>query len=157
MKATVLYTCLFFIIVRGCSAETCKINPVVQCVGGLLCSVAEINRLTNAVTLRSFQYDAYLWRGGSVVSFCSSSFANSRFSNFGFTLSLAVSEVSTTSGCCGYLSGLLSHFGPSNHRLPIFLGSIPLLPWSLGLFSVGTWCHCMYTFSRMVLVLFRTN
>ena len=106
-----------------------------------------INRFTNAVTLRSFQYDAYLQRSGSVVSFCSSSFANSSFSNFGFTLSRAVSEVSATSGCCGHLSGLLSHFHPSNHRLTIFVDSIPLLPWSLGLSSVGTWCHHMYPFS----------
>ena len=41
LKATVLYTCLF-IIVRGCSDETCKINLMVQCMGCLLCSVAEI-------------------------------------------------------------------------------------------------------------------
>ena len=32
----------FFIIVRWCSAETCKINLMVQCIGCLLCSVAEI-------------------------------------------------------------------------------------------------------------------
>ena len=37
VKATVLYTC-FFIIVRWCSAETCKINLMVQCIGCLLCS-----------------------------------------------------------------------------------------------------------------------
>ena len=42
VKATVLYTC-FFIIVRWCSAETCKINLMVQCIGCLLCSVAEIH------------------------------------------------------------------------------------------------------------------
>ena len=35
------YTC-FFIIVRWCSAKTCKINLMVQCIGCLLCSVAEI-------------------------------------------------------------------------------------------------------------------
>ena len=41
VKATVLYTC-FFIIVHWCSAETCKINLIVRCIGCLLCSVAEI-------------------------------------------------------------------------------------------------------------------
>ena len=41
-NTTVLYTC-FFIIVRWCSAETCKINLMVQYIGCLLCSVAEMS------------------------------------------------------------------------------------------------------------------
>ena len=34
----------FFIIVGRCSAETCKINLMLQCIGCLLCSVAEIEQ-----------------------------------------------------------------------------------------------------------------
>ena len=56
VKATVLYTCLF-IIVRGCSAETCKINLMVQCMGCLLCSVAEILLLESFSTDDEHDYE----------------------------------------------------------------------------------------------------